>query len=284
MWIAKGWRRPLSHAARRRDGADHVLVAARLPRVPARRHGRARTSSRSAFGGQLGALFVAEIVLGGIVPLFLLGRASMRARPRMLLARAAAGGRRHRPEPRERRAVRHGPEGADALDRAGSLRAVPRRVGASRSASSPRRSSCSGSAARHLPRAARSRPPSEARLRMARDGLARRRTRTSSPWRAFMRRWSRAMASIDVVEAPVPRWDDYLADFHDGRAAPAAARAPRSTSSPPAAMARALIANLAAAPASRRARGRGAQSRRRAAEGRSRGARRIARWPVRRGD
>jgi formate dehydrogenase iron-sulfur subunit len=40
----------------------------------------------SAFSGSLGALFVTEIVLGGLVPLVLLARASLRARPGILFA------------------------------------------------------------------------------------------------------------------------------------------------------------------------------------------------------
>ena len=39
----------------------------------------------AAFSGKLGALFASELVLGGIVPLFLLARRSLRMRPNILL-------------------------------------------------------------------------------------------------------------------------------------------------------------------------------------------------------
>jgi FdhE protein len=56
-----------------------------------------------------------------------------------------------------------------------------------------------------------------------------------------------AMASIDLVEAPLPSWDDYLADFHDG--VPLMQSEGAAIEREPAAgMARALIANLASRP------------------------------------
>jgi formate dehydrogenase iron-sulfur subunit len=41
-----------------------------------------------AFSGKLGAVFTAEIVLGGIIPLALLGTTSLRSRPRILFVGA----------------------------------------------------------------------------------------------------------------------------------------------------------------------------------------------------
>ena len=47
-----------------------------------------RLRSRLSFRGSLGALFAAEILLGGVVPLVLLSRRSLRARPALLGAGA----------------------------------------------------------------------------------------------------------------------------------------------------------------------------------------------------
>jgi formate dehydrogenase iron-sulfur subunit len=87
MWIAKGWKRPLRMAELAAMGAlsfwsllvymvfrvGDMIVRGRFP---------------EAFSGRLGVLFTAEIVLGGMVPLFLLARSQLRERPQVLFVGA----------------------------------------------------------------------------------------------------------------------------------------------------------------------------------------------------
>jgi formate dehydrogenase iron-sulfur subunit len=87
MWIARVWRRaldlhPLAAMGQISFWALLVYLVFRLGDM-AVRHQLA-----SAFQGPLGALFAAEIVLGGIVPLVLLSRATLRSRPGVLCAGA----------------------------------------------------------------------------------------------------------------------------------------------------------------------------------------------------
>jgi formate dehydrogenase iron-sulfur subunit len=93
MWIAKGWRRPLNTGQLAALGQITfwsllVYLAFRLGDMAV------RGQLAGAFTGRLGALFAAEIVLGGLLPLALLQRASLRLRPSVLFlgaALAAAG-------------------------------------------------------------------------------------------------------------------------------------------------------------------------------------------------
>ncbi len=76
--------------------------------------------------GQLGAgssraeaaLLAAELLLGGVVPLVLLGVPTLRARKGALFAGALLAILRRGAQPRLRRGARDGPEGPDAADRA----------------------------------------------------------------------------------------------------------------------------------------------------------------------
>ena len=87
MWIAKGWKRPLRMdqlAAMGKITFYSLLVylVFRLGDMAI------RGQFAGAFSGSMGALFATEIVLGGLVPLSLLARASLRARPGFLFAGA----------------------------------------------------------------------------------------------------------------------------------------------------------------------------------------------------
>src|SRR4029079_1747005 len=118
---------------------------------------------------------------------------------------------RGRPEPGERRAVHHERARADALDRAGSLLAFHHRMGGldrpHRHADLPARI--------RLPA---SPDPPEAGCRRGALRVARTGWLETHPYLEPLARFhgqvKSAMASIGVVEAPVPNWDDYLADFH----------------------------------------------------------------------
>jgi len=88
MWIARAWRRPLPLGPLASMGqiafwAMAVYLAFRLGDMAARHQ------LSGAFRGPLGALFAVEIVAGGILPLILLSRSSLRARPGVLGAGAA---------------------------------------------------------------------------------------------------------------------------------------------------------------------------------------------------
>jgi formate dehydrogenase iron-sulfur subunit len=87
FWIAKGWNRQLRVAQLSAMGqitfwALLVYLVFHLGEMAVRHQ------FADAFSGRLGALFVAEIVLGGILPLALLARASQRARPAVLFVGA----------------------------------------------------------------------------------------------------------------------------------------------------------------------------------------------------
>jgi formate dehydrogenase iron-sulfur subunit len=85
MWIGRSWQRVVSMQALASVGQVTFwsLLAVELFRLAdlAVRGGLA-----SAFSGKFGALFTAEIVVGGVLPLLLLGRASQRANPKLLFA------------------------------------------------------------------------------------------------------------------------------------------------------------------------------------------------------
>jgi formate dehydrogenase iron-sulfur subunit len=83
MWMAKAWRRRLQIpqlAAMGKISFWSLLIywVFRLADMVV------RGQSADAFSGKLGVLFVAELILGGILPLALLGRASLRTRPDVL--------------------------------------------------------------------------------------------------------------------------------------------------------------------------------------------------------
>jgi len=87
MWIAKGWDRPLrmpqlSAMAKITFWSLLAYLAFRLGDMVVR--GQLAT----AFSGRLGALFTAEVFLGGLVPLALLASASLRERPTILFIAA----------------------------------------------------------------------------------------------------------------------------------------------------------------------------------------------------
>ena len=83
MWMAKAWRRRLQIsqlAAMGKISFWSLLIywVFRLADMVV------RGQFADAFSGKLGILFVAELILGGILPFALLGRASLRARPEVL--------------------------------------------------------------------------------------------------------------------------------------------------------------------------------------------------------
>jgi len=85
MWIAKGWKRPLridQLAAMGKITFWSLLVylVFRLGDMAV------RGQFANAFSGTMGALFATEIVLGGLVPLALLAKASRRTHPGLLFA------------------------------------------------------------------------------------------------------------------------------------------------------------------------------------------------------
>ncbi|HET9265196.1 MAG TPA: 4Fe-4S dicluster domain-containing protein [Vicinamibacterales bacterium] len=83
MWMARAWRRPLRTAQLASMGAITfwsllVYVGFRLGDMAV------RGQLANAFSGRVGALFTAEILLGGVVPLLVLARRSARERPPVL--------------------------------------------------------------------------------------------------------------------------------------------------------------------------------------------------------
>lgn len=87
MWIAKAWHRTLRMSQLASLGTITfwsllVYLVWRLGDMAL------RGQLAGAFGSRLGALFLAEIVLGGLLPLALLARPSQRARPTVLLVGA----------------------------------------------------------------------------------------------------------------------------------------------------------------------------------------------------
>src|SRR6201998_2862957 len=83
MWMAKAWGRRLQISQLAAMGKISFLAvssywAFRVVDMAV------RGQFSGAFSGRLGALFAAELLLGGIVPMVLLGQAPLRARPRVL--------------------------------------------------------------------------------------------------------------------------------------------------------------------------------------------------------
>src|SRR5262252_2837707 len=83
MWIAKAWKRNLRVAQLASMG--HITFWSLLVYLLFRLGDMGvRGQLSHAFSGKLGALFVIEIALGGVLPLAILSRASLRAHPRAL--------------------------------------------------------------------------------------------------------------------------------------------------------------------------------------------------------
>jgi formate dehydrogenase iron-sulfur subunit len=85
MWIAKGWNRPLRITQLAAMGkivfwSLAVYLAFRLGDMVV------RGQLGAAFSGRYSTLFAAEVVLGGLVPLTLLGSGQLRSRPETLFA------------------------------------------------------------------------------------------------------------------------------------------------------------------------------------------------------
>jgi formate dehydrogenase iron-sulfur subunit len=83
MWIAKGWRRPLEITRLASVGqiSFWALVVYLLFRFGDMAF---RNQLSGAFSGKLGMAFAVEILLGGVLPLILLARKSLRERPGVL--------------------------------------------------------------------------------------------------------------------------------------------------------------------------------------------------------
>ena len=128
MWIAKGWRRPLEIT--RLASVGQITFWALLVYLVFRLGDMAiRNQLSGAFAGALGMAFAAEILLGGVLPLVLLARKSLRQRADVLFVASLLAVARRGLQPHERRPLRDDLPGPDALGRAGELRAVDRRVG-----------------------------------------------------------------------------------------------------------------------------------------------------------
>jgi formate dehydrogenase iron-sulfur subunit len=83
MWIAKGWKRDLR--VEQLAAMGQITFWSLLGYLTFRLGDMAiRGQLAGAFSGKLGALFAIEILLGGLVPLALLSRASLRSRPDVL--------------------------------------------------------------------------------------------------------------------------------------------------------------------------------------------------------
>jgi formate dehydrogenase iron-sulfur subunit len=83
MWIAKGWRRPLEIA--RLASVGQITFWALVVYLVFRLGDMAiRGQLSGAFAGRLGVAFAAEILLGGLLPLILLSRRSLRQRADVL--------------------------------------------------------------------------------------------------------------------------------------------------------------------------------------------------------
>ena len=83
MWIAKGWRRPLEIT--RLASVGQITFWALLVYLVFRLGDMAiRNQLAGAFAGSLGMAFAAEILLGGVLPLILLARKSLRQRADVL--------------------------------------------------------------------------------------------------------------------------------------------------------------------------------------------------------
>ncbi|HEX7282414.1 MAG TPA: 4Fe-4S dicluster domain-containing protein [Vicinamibacterales bacterium] len=87
MWIAKGWRRPLEIS--RLASVGQITFWAMLVYLGFRLGDMAiRGQLAGAFSGMLGLAFAVEIILGGVLPLILLGSKGLRQRRGVLFAAA----------------------------------------------------------------------------------------------------------------------------------------------------------------------------------------------------
>jgi formate dehydrogenase iron-sulfur subunit len=88
MWIGRAWNRP--YPQRQLASVGQVTFWAMVVYLGFRLGDLAlRGQLAGAFSGRLGLAFAVEIILGGIVPLLLLSRAALRARPGLLLVASA---------------------------------------------------------------------------------------------------------------------------------------------------------------------------------------------------
>ena len=213
MWIAKGWRRPLEIT--RLASVGQIAFWALLVYLVFRLGDMAiRNQLAGAFAGSLGMAFAAEILLGGVLPLILLARKSLRQRARRALRRVPPRGPRRGLQPHERRPLRDDLPGPHALGRTGELFPVDRRVG--RFDRPDRRDD--------LP--LRPGGPSHAGALPARSPARHIEPMTPDRWleaHSYLRpladlsaQVDRAAAGIDVLDARIPDWEDYRADFLAG--------------------------------------------------------------------
>src|SRR4029079_7990793 len=83
MWIAKGWRRPIEMA--RLASVGQITFWALVVYLVFRLGDMAlRDPFSGTFAGSIGVAFAAEILLGGVLPLILLSRRSLRQRADVL--------------------------------------------------------------------------------------------------------------------------------------------------------------------------------------------------------
>ena len=213
MWISKGWRRPLEIA--RLASVGQIAFWALLVYLVFRLGDMAiRNQLSGAFAGRLGMVFAAEILLGGVLPLVLLARKSLRQRADVLFVASLLAVARRGVQPHERRPLRDDLQGPDALGRTGKLRAVDRRVGRfdrpDRRDDLPLRPG-GPSYAGSLPGGAQPRDiePMTPDLWLEAHSYLR-------PLANLSAQVDRAAAGIEVLDARIPDWDDYRLDFLAG--------------------------------------------------------------------
>jgi len=133
MWIAKVWRRP--REITRLASVGQITFWSLLVYLVFRFGYMAfRNQLTGIFAGRLGLAFAAEILLGGVLPLVLLARRSLRQRTDHTLRCGPFRGTRRDLQPHERRPLRDDLPRPDALARTRGLRAIDRGVGEFRSA------------------------------------------------------------------------------------------------------------------------------------------------------
>ena len=128
MWIAKAWHRTLRMSQLASLG--NITFWSLLVYLVWRLGDMAlRGQFAGAFGGRLGALFLVEIVLGGLVPLAMLARLFSTSPADRPDGRGPADDAGRGAQPGECRGAGHVPERREAAVRAGALPAVDLRVG-----------------------------------------------------------------------------------------------------------------------------------------------------------
>ena len=213
MWIAKGWRRPLEITRLASVGQIAFWALLVYLGVSPRRHGdpqpalrRLRRQARHGLRGRDPPRRRASAHPAG-------PQVASAAR-RRALRRVPPRGRRRGVQPHERRPLRDDLPGPDALGRTGELLAVDRRVG--RFDRPDRRDD--------LP--LRPGGPSDAGALPGGAAARHIEPMTPDPWleaHSYLRpladlsaQVDRAAAGIDVLDARIPDWEDYRADFLAG--------------------------------------------------------------------